>query len=172
MICGCVDANFGPPVTSTYQQYTVIPRAIKPILIRHYLSLSTVGAGAAGCALAARLTENDDVTLLLLEAGGSDWENTLIDLPGLAPANMKTEIDWDYTTEPQEGLLKSLKDGVGLSFSCHSYIRSYIHLHVYQNPYLYKPESAIQRLGLQRSFDADNIAVTCKKYICHTLFSY
>ncbi|RUS81274.1 hypothetical protein EGW08_010948 [Elysia chlorotica] len=69
-----------------------------------------VGGGTAGCVLAARLSENDDVTVLLLEAGGSDWENPNIDIPGLAPTNMKTEVDWNFVSERQKGLFKGLAD--------------------------------------------------------------
>ncbi|KAK3795068.1 hypothetical protein RRG08_034101, partial [Elysia crispata] len=60
------------------------------------------GGGTAGCVLAARITENNDVTVLLLEAGGSDWENPNIDIPGMAPSNMKTEIDWNFLSKRQE----------------------------------------------------------------------
>ncbi|KAK3702313.1 hypothetical protein RRG08_008701 [Elysia crispata] len=70
-----------------------------------------VGGGAAGSVLAARLSEDIDVTVLLLEAGGSDWGNPIIDIPGLGAETMKSELDWDYVTERQEGLFQGLKDG-------------------------------------------------------------
>jgi choline dehydrogenase-like flavoprotein len=61
-----------------------------------------VGAGSAGCVLAARLTEDPDVSVLLIEAGPPDTvENILV--PVAFPALMRTEVDWDYSTayEPQ-----------------------------------------------------------------------
>ncbi|RUS68380.1 hypothetical protein EGW08_023858, partial [Elysia chlorotica] len=70
-----------------------------------------VGGGAAGSVLAARLSENSDVSVLLLEAGASDWENPIIDVPGLGAHTMKSDIDWDYVTERQDGLYEGLKDG-------------------------------------------------------------
>jgi choline dehydrogenase-like flavoprotein len=42
-----------------------------------------VGAGSAGCVLANRLTEDPSVTVLLLEAGGSD-RHPYVKLPPLS----------------------------------------------------------------------------------------
>ena len=49
-----------------------------------------VGAGSAGCVLAARLTEESDVRVLLIEAGGSD-SSIFIQMPTALsiPMNMK-----------------------------------------------------------------------------------
>jgi choline dehydrogenase len=59
-----------------------------------------VGAGSAGCVLAARLSEDPDVQVLLLEAGPPDVnQNIHVPLGYLKLA--RTEIDWDYCTAPE-----------------------------------------------------------------------
>src|ERR1700709_200271 len=59
-----------------------------------------VGAGSAGCVLAARLSEDPDVSGLLLEAGPPDVnENIHVPLGYLQLA--RTEIDWDYNSAPE-----------------------------------------------------------------------
>ena len=61
-----------------------------------------VGAGSAGCVLAARLTEDPEVSVLLLEAGPPDTnENIHVPLGYLQLA--RTEIDWDYDSAPEPG---------------------------------------------------------------------
>ena len=56
-----------------------------------------VGAGSAGCVLAARLTEDPDVSVLLIEAGPPDTiEN--IHVPVAFGQLFRTEVDWDYST--------------------------------------------------------------------------
>ncbi|WP_022697153.1 GMC family oxidoreductase [Euryhalocaulis caribicus] len=63
-----------------------------------------VGAGSAGCTLAGRLSENRDVTVCLLEAGGSD-DKAIIRTPMLLQNAMTTPaINWDYETVPQQHL--------------------------------------------------------------------
>src|ERR671917_1466689 len=56
-----------------------------------------VGAGSAGCVLANRLSEDPDVSVLLLEAGGPDT-NDLVHLPAAFSALYRTTQDWDHST--------------------------------------------------------------------------
>jgi choline dehydrogenase-like flavoprotein len=62
-----------------------------------------VGAGSAGCVLAARLSEDPDVSVLLLEAGGPDAAPE-IHVPAMFPIMFKSSLDWDLTGEQEPGL--------------------------------------------------------------------
>lgn len=60
-----------------------------------------MGGGTAGSVLATRLSE-DPVTVLVLEAGGSDLENKYVDIPLLSTHLQFSEQDWQYFTVKQE----------------------------------------------------------------------
>lgn len=62
-----------------------------------------VGAGSAGCVLAARLSENPDVRVAVIEAGGPDTAQE-IHIPAAFSRLFKSDLDWDLDTEPEPGL--------------------------------------------------------------------
>jgi choline dehydrogenase-like flavoprotein len=62
-----------------------------------------VGAGTAGCVLAGRLSEDPDVTVRLLEAGGPDTAPEL-HVPALFPLAFKSSLDWDLYGQEEPGL--------------------------------------------------------------------
>lgn len=60
-----------------------------------------VGAGSAGCILANRLSEQNDCSVLLLEAGGSD-RSVFIQMPSALSIPMNTEkYNWHFESQPE-----------------------------------------------------------------------
>ena len=63
-----------------------------------------VGAGSAGCTLANRLSEDPNISVLVLEAGGPD-RDPLIHIPlGWGKIFLNRMHDWGYFTEPEPAL--------------------------------------------------------------------
>jgi choline dehydrogenase len=62
-----------------------------------------VGGGTAGCVLASRLTEDPDVSVLLLEAG-SRSRKLEIKIPAAFSKLYRTDVDWGDSTTPQAAL--------------------------------------------------------------------
>ncbi|MPY99113.1 MAG: NAD(P)-binding protein [Actinophytocola sp.] len=62
-----------------------------------------VGAGSAGCVLAARLSEDAGVRVLLLEAGEADDADEIA-IPAAFSSLFKTRWDWNYETVEQKQL--------------------------------------------------------------------
>ena len=60
-----------------------------------------VGGGTAGLVLAARLSENPDVHVFVLEAGRDQSTDSRVITPALWPMLLGTDADWAYRTIPQ-----------------------------------------------------------------------
>ena len=64
-----------------------------------------IGAGSAGCVLAARLSQDPVIRVALVEARGRD-DAPEIAMPVAFPQLFKTKYDWDFATEPEQGLAR------------------------------------------------------------------
>ncbi len=76
-------------------------------MIREY-DYIIIGSGSAGAIVASRLAEDPDLSILLLEAGGSD-RTTLVRKPGMISLvhqvkQLKKKLDWGFQTVPQKHL--------------------------------------------------------------------
>jgi choline dehydrogenase len=82
--------------------------------------LVIVGGGTAGCVLAARLSEDPNVQVCLLEAGGAA-RSPLVNIPGaIVLAQRSRELNWHFQSSPQthlQGRRISLPRGRGLGGS-------------------------------------------------------
>ncbi|WP_338664106.1 GMC family oxidoreductase N-terminal domain-containing protein [Pararoseomonas sp. SCSIO 73927] len=84
--------------------------------LRPHYDFVVCGAGSSGSVVARRLAENPEAQVLLLEAGGSDEADCVMN-PALWPTNLGTERDWGFQAEPNphlNGRALSLSMGKGL----------------------------------------------------------
>ncbi len=72
--------------------------------MRRSFDYIVIGSGSAGAVIANRLTEDKDVSVLVLEAGGKDWHPFQL-MPLVFMAVGKTPgFNWGYESEPEPGL--------------------------------------------------------------------
>lgn len=77
-------------------------------LLIHILFLQ-VGGGTAGTAMAARLSEISDWSVLLLEAGPD--ESYLSEVPVIFPTLQQSELDWKFKTEKSDKFCLAMNGG-------------------------------------------------------------
>src|SRR3977135_1770830 len=88
-------AGFAERVRANQQKLTA---ELKP----HY-DFIVCGSGSSGSVVARRLAENAEVSVLLLEAGGSDDMPSIME-PGQWPLNLGSERDWAFMGQPNQHL--------------------------------------------------------------------
>lgn len=65
-----------------------------------------VGGGTAGLTVASRLSEDPEVQVLVIEAGGNRSSDPVVLTPGLVVGLYgKDEYDWNFISTPQVSLL-------------------------------------------------------------------
>jgi len=97
----------GVYITRSQDRDSQLPLATTLNTSYHYI---IVGGGSAGAVLANRLSEQSDVTVLLLEAGDDDRGHPLFRQPLMGQGASFSEADWQYYSEPENGKFSGLKN--------------------------------------------------------------
>jgi len=97
-----MNSNNGKQSADFVERVRVNQRKLRSGLRSHY-DFIVCGSGSSGSVVARRLAENPDVSVLLLEAGGTD------DVPSVTEAgrwfeNLGTERDWKFVAQPNPHL--------------------------------------------------------------------
>src|SRR5437899_707339 len=71
--------------------------------LRPHYDFIICGSGSSGSVVARRVAENPDVSVLLLEAGGSDDVPSIMEA-GQWPANLGSDRDWAFQAHPNPNL--------------------------------------------------------------------
>lgn len=74
-----------------------------PVNLYQPFDYVVIGAGTAGPVVASRISENPNVTVAILEAGGENT-NDMSRMAGAFPRVWRTDYDWQYNTVEQPGL--------------------------------------------------------------------
>jgi len=93
--------NGASGTNGVHKHSNVIPAAD---FVQHEYDYLILGGGTAGLAVAARLSENPDVTVGVIEAGKNKLDDPFVDIPAMFLQMFNNEeYDWKYMTTPQVG---------------------------------------------------------------------
>lgn len=88
---------------NTHVQNPTAPRERPQRDVDDVFDFIVCGAGSSGSVVAARLAEDGNAGVLLLEAGGDDADEAVTN-PSLWPLNLGSSRDWGFVGEPAPGL--------------------------------------------------------------------
>jgi choline dehydrogenase-like flavoprotein len=60
-----------------------------------------IGGGTSGLVVATRLSEDPNISVLVVEAGADHHDDIRVRTPGLHFSLWNSEADWGFRTEPQ-----------------------------------------------------------------------
>jgi choline dehydrogenase-like flavoprotein len=60
-----------------------------------------IGGGTSGLVVAARLTKNPEISVLILEAGGNYLQDPRVQVPAGWRSLIGSDADWGFKTSPQ-----------------------------------------------------------------------
>lgn len=82
-----------------------MPRDAETVAATYATDVLVLGAGSAGCVVAARLSEDAGTQVALIEAGPAAWNEPWIRIPaGFARLYASGKYDWRFHTEAEPGL--------------------------------------------------------------------